>query len=162
LILVASWGEFEAEEPELAAFGAALLAVRPAYLATVRDVGAPRVHPVTPIIGGGRLFVFMEPTSPKARDLRERGWYALHNGVPDKVGSGGEFFLSGQATLVDDPELRTVASQAAGYEPADRYILFELGVNEARCNGYGDVPLPARNRWVLSTRSETKANPPPD
>ncbi len=57
--------------------------VTPGYLATVDDRGAPRVHPVTPVIGGGFLFVFMEPTSPKGRDLRERRSYALHNGVDD-------------------------------------------------------------------------------
>jgi hypothetical protein len=49
----------------------------PAYLATVRSDGRPRFHPVTPIIADNALFVFMEPTSPKGRDLRERGWYAL-------------------------------------------------------------------------------------
>ena len=106
---VSSWGVFEAQARDLAVFGAERLAAAPAYLATLRRVGAPRVHPVAPIIGVGRLFVFMEPTSPKARDLRERGWYALHNGVPDTSGTGGEFFVSGQATVIDDPELRTVA-----------------------------------------------------
>jgi hypothetical protein len=108
------------------------------------------VHPVTPIIGGGRLFVFMEPTSPKGRDLQERGWYSLHNGVPNMSGSGGEFSISGKATLVDDPDLRNVAARAASYQPADHYILFELGVNEARGNGYGDEVVPARRRWVPS------------
>jgi Pyridoxamine 5'-phosphate oxidase len=145
-----TWGDFEAEDPDLAAFGAGRLAVAPAYLATVRQGGAPRVHPVTPIIGGGRLFVFMEPTSPKGRDLQERGWYSLHNGVPDMSGSGGEFSISGKATLVDDPDLRNVAARAASYQPADHYILFELGVNEARGNGYGDEVVPARRRWVPS------------
>jgi hypothetical protein len=142
------WGEFDIEAPDLAAFGAERLAAAPAYLATVRDGGAPRVHPVTPIIGEGRLFVFMEPTSPKGDDLRQRGWYALHNGVPDQHGSGGEFFITGRATLIEDPEVRLVAVRAANYEPADRYILFELGVAEVRCNGYGDVPLPAKRRWA--------------
>lgn len=149
---MATWGEFEAQAPDLAAFGADRLKLRPAYLATVGEGGLPRVHPVTPIIGSGRLFVFMEPTSPKGRDLRQRPRYALHNGVPDMSGSGGEFFISGEAALVDDRELRDLAVQATSYHPLDRYILFDLGVNEARCNGYGDVPLPARKRWVLSPR----------
>ena len=145
---VPSWEEFEAQATDLAAFGARLLAAAPAYLATIRGVGPPRVHPISPIIGGGRLFVFMEPSSPKGADLRERHWYALHNGVPDTVGTGGEFFVSGQARLMDDPELRTIATGAAGYQPEERYILFELGINEARCNGYGDVALPEPSRWV--------------
>jgi hypothetical protein len=148
MTLVSSWGVFEAQAPQLAAFGAERLAAAPAYLATLRRVGAPRVHPVAPIVGAGRLFVFMEPTSPKARDLRERGWYALHNGVPDTFGTGGEFFVSGQTTLIDDPELRTLATELASYQPEDRYILFELAIAEARCNGYGDVPLPDPSRWM--------------
>ena len=142
-----TWGAFAEAAPELAAFGVGRLMERPAYLATVRVGGAPRVHPVTPIIGGGHLFVFMEPSSPKARDLVERGWFALHNGVPDKLGTGGEFTVSGRATLTDDAELRATAGAAASYDPAARYILFELSVEEARCAGYGDVDLPTPGRW---------------
>ena len=41
----------------------------------------PRVHPVTPIVGSGKLFVFMEPTSPKGKDLMRDGRYALHCGI---------------------------------------------------------------------------------
>ncbi len=144
---MASWREFETANPALALFGAERLAVLPAYIATVRAGGAPRVHPCTPIVGGGRLFVFMEPTSPKGRDLRERGWYAIHNGVPDSSGTGGEFFVSGRASLVEDPSIRAGAAEAASYVPAERYILFELGVDEARCHGYGDVALPEPRRW---------------
>ena len=108
----------------------------------MRKNGRPRVHPVAPIVGGGRLFVFMEPTSPKVHDLRERRSYALHNGVPDTYGTGGEFFVSGVATALDDPDLRSVASAASTFPIEDRWVLFELGVDEARCNGYGDVELP--------------------
>ena len=142
-----TWGDFAKDEPELAAFGAGRLRVPPAYLATVRQSGAPRVHPVTPIISAEGLFLFMEPTSPKGRDLRERGWYALHNGVPDTDGTGGEFFVSGRGFTVDDAEVRAIATRAGSYEPAEQYVLFELKLSEARCNGYGDVPLPARRRW---------------
>lgn len=89
----------------------------------------------------------MEPTSPKGRDLQERGWYALHNGVPDSEGSGGEFYVTGHGRLVDDAAVRAFAARAASYDPADRYVLFELLLSEARCNGYGDVALPSTRRW---------------
>ena len=145
---MARWSELLAAAPELAGFGAERLAVAPAYLATVRATGAPRVHPVTPIIGAGGLFLFMEPTSPKGRDLRERSWYALHNGVPDIRGTGGEFSVIGRAVPVDEPDVRVAAARAASYTPADRYVLFELHVAEARCLGYGDVPLPEPRRWT--------------
>jgi hypothetical protein len=159
LMAVASWGDFATDEPDLAAFGAERLSAAPAYLATLREDGRPRVHPVTPIIGGGRLFIFMEPTSPKGRDLRERAWYALHNGVPDNSGSGGEFFLSGRAVPAEDPDARSVAAQAASYPPADRYVLFELDVDEARCNGYGDVPMPSSRRWSASLGARDRIDP---
>jgi hypothetical protein len=90
-----TWGAFANEEPELAQFGARRLTAAPEFLATVRSDGYPRVHPVTPIFTADALFLFMEPTSPKGRDLRERGRYSMHNGVADNSGSGGEFFLSG-------------------------------------------------------------------
>ena len=89
----------------------------------------------------------MEPTSPKGRDLRERGWYAIHNGVPDGAGTGGEFYASGTARFIEDAALRSHAIQSASYSPAERYILFELFIAEARCNGYGDVILPSPPRW---------------
>lgn len=145
-----SWGEFKKLESELAAFGEARLLLPPAYLATVRKSGAPRVHPVTPIISASALFLFMEPTSPKGGDLRERGWYALHNGVPDTEGSGGEFFITGKGFPATDAGVRAMATEAASYEPAEHYILFELGLAAARCNGYGDVALPANRRWSVT------------
>jgi hypothetical protein len=145
---MATWSQLEESAPDLAAFGADRLSTGVAYLSTIRADGRPRVHPVTPIIADGRLFVFMEPTSPKGRDLRERGWFALHNGVPDSMGTGGEFSCAGTAALVEDPELRSIAARGASYAPADRYVLFELSVIEARCGGYGDVPLPSPTRWA--------------
>lgn len=145
--MTVGWGEFAEREPGLASFGETKLTSAPAYLATVRRSGAPRVHPVTPIFHGAGLFVFMEPTSPKARDLERRGWFALHNGVPDNAGSGGEFWVGGRALGVDDLDIWSDVADSAGYAPADRYILFELQLSEARCNGYGDVALPATRRW---------------
>jgi hypothetical protein len=142
-----TWGAFAAAEPALAEFVAGRLLAAPAYLATVREDGGPRVHPVTPVVAGEGLFVFMEPTSPKGTDLRERGWFALHNAVPDNAGSGGEASVTGRGVPVDDAEVRAGAAAAASYEPADRYVLFELHPTEVRANAYGDVELPEPRRW---------------
>ena len=149
-----SWGEFVDLEPELARFGAERLTGAPAYLATVRRSGAPRVHPVTPILSRVGLYLFMEPTSPKGRDLEERGWFALHNGVPDNAGSGGEFYLSGRGLAVEDIDVWSEVADSASYTPADRYVLFELVISEARCNGYGDVALPATQKWSIDSQAE--------
>jgi hypothetical protein len=145
--VVVPWSDFALAVPELAAFGAERLLRPPAYLATVTGDGGARVHPVTPIVSSTGLYVFMEPASPKGRDLRERRRFAMHNGVPDAEGSGGEFFLSGEGKAVDDNAVRAGAATAASYEPAQRYVLFELLVGSARANGYGDVTLPEPSRW---------------
>jgi hypothetical protein len=146
---MAQWHSFARAAPALAAFGQSCLERPPtvSYLGTIAADGLPRVHPVTPIVGDGRLFLFMEPTSPKVRDLRERRVFALHNGVPDGDGTGGEFFVRGLAEPVEDPAVRSVAAAAASFEAADHYVLFELTVAEARCIGYGDVMLPDPRRW---------------
>ena len=147
-----SWSEFALAVPELASFGADRLLVPPAYLATVTGDAWPRVHPVTPIVTSNGLYVFMEPTSPKGRDLRERRRYAMHNGVPDTAGSGGEFVVRGEGVFVDDAAVRAEVVAASSYEPAGHYVLFELLVTSARANGYDDVTLPEPSRW--SARSE--------
>lgn len=144
---MATWAEFAADAPELAAFGAQRFeSAEVAYLATVRHDGSPRVHPVTPIIGEGRLFLFMEATSPKGHDLRRDGRYALHSLVTDQDGTSGEFIIRGRARLVDDPAVRAVAVEAAPYSPADRYILFELTAEGALSTVYKD-DQPIRKRW---------------
>ena len=47
---MATWAQFAAAEPELAAYGWELLREEQGYafLATVSRAGAPRVHPVVP------------------------------------------------------------------------------------------------------------------
>jgi hypothetical protein len=144
---VTTWGDFAAAEPELAEFVAQRLRAAPAYLATVGAGGVPRVHPVTPIFTAEGLYLFMEPTSPKGVDLRERGAFALHNGVPDDSGTGGEASVRGTGAPVDDADVRATVAAAANYSPAERYVLFELRPAEVRSNGYGDVTLPAHRRW---------------
>ncbi len=141
-----SWRTLEEENPELAAFGLARLHGQVAYLATVRPDGSPRVHPVTPIIGQGHLFVFMEPTSPKGHDLRRDGRFALHCGVADTGGGSGEFTISGRAQATADPELRALAVRLASYSPAERYILFEFSVESAASTVYEDGRT-VRHRW---------------
>lgn len=132
-----SWKEFVQQAPELAAFGESRLNGRVSYLATVRADGGPRVHPVTPIIGE-QLFLFMEPTSPKGKDLQRDPRYTLHCSVEDSGGGGGEFYVRGRGTLVTDPQVREQAVQASSYKPADRYIAFVLTVEFAFMNVYTD------------------------
>jgi hypothetical protein len=141
-----AWSQFAQKEPDLAAFGRERLSRGVAYLATTRADGGPRVHPVTPIIGDGRLYVYMEPTSPKGRDLRRDGRFALHSAVENADGGGGEFLIHGRAELISDPDIRAACDGLAPYEPKARYILFELLLDFVLATVYeGDETV--RRRW---------------
>ena len=133
-----TWKILEEQQPELAAFGAERLNGKVAYLATIRADGSPRLHPMTPIIGQGHLFVFMEPTSPKGRDLQRDGRFAIHCAVNDNSGASGEFSITGRAQLVDSANLRALAVSLASYEVAERYILFEFDIESAASAVYPD------------------------
>lgn len=132
-----NWSQFQAAAPDLASFGEQRLEGRIAYLATIRPDGSPRVHPVSPFIAGDYLFVYMEPTSPKAHDLRRDARYALHGGVEDNSGGQGEM------------RTRKAAFRQArlkGYEPKEKYIVFELRIEEAMGTLY-EEDGPKRTRW---------------
>ena len=132
-----SWAEFAAHAPEIAAFGRERFGSGVAYLGTLRADGGPRVHPVTPILGE-QLFLFMEPTSPKGRDLERDPRYTLHCAVEDSSGGSGEFYVRGRASRSDDPLVREQAVRASSYAPQPHYILFVFTVEFAFMNCYVD------------------------
>ena len=140
-----SWAEFEKVAPEMASFGAERMAERVMYIGTVRKDGYPRVHPFTPFVSAGRLFAFMEPTSPKGHDIRRDGRYVVHSLVKDMNGTDGEFSITGRARLVVDPPTRDLAVKGCPYKPAERHVLFEFFVEEAFTTNYiGGKPQYAR------------------
>ena len=144
-----TWQDFAAVAPELAEFAWERLDRRVAYLATVRADGGPRVHPVSPFLGGGHLYVYMAPTSPNARDLGRDGRYALHAGVEDNEGGGGELSLSGRARLIPEASERAAvfaAAQAAGYAPQAQHVVFELEIERVLATTYPGNQL-QRRRW---------------
>ena len=99
-----SWQALADAAPELAAFGAERLHDQVAYLATLKPDGSPRLHPVRPVVTVGRLFVFMEATSPKVHDLERDPRYALHaTATSDQPWDLREFGVEGTARRVDDP-----------------------------------------------------------
>ncbi len=144
---MADWDEFEKGAPELSDFGGKLLKAGVAYLGTIRKDGSPRVHPVTPIIGSGHLFLFMEPTSPKGHDLKRDGRYSLHSTVTDSTGSSGEFQVNGKATLVEGPQMRRLAAKHATYNVEERYTLFELQIDRVHSTVY-EGGRPVRRKWT--------------
>jgi len=134
-----TWREFATARAELAAYVADRLERAPSYLATLRPDGWPRVHPVGPLWPrDGSLVVPMYPTSPKGHDLRRDGWFALHGGVEDNTGGGGEVLVAGVAVEADPSE----------EDRAKGYVLFALLVGEVRAVRYGAGGAPLRSRWT--------------
>lgn len=144
-----SWPAFEAQQPDLARAGRGLFyqfGVGLAFLATVRPDGGPRLHPVCPVLAGGRLVAHIIP-SPKRDDLRRDGRYALHS-FPCE-GTEDAFYLTGRAVPVSDGSLaRAAAAQFLAERKLDREPpgfgdgeFFELLVGRClltRTDGYGD------------------------
>ena len=135
---MATWGEFEADAPDLAAQGRAVLTrtgVGRAQLATVRGEGLPRIHPINVEIVGGRLLAFLIEGSAKVADLSADGRYAL-SALMD-LEEPHEFLVRGRATEVEDPVTRAAAAGGWAFEIDDTFRLFDLGIDHAV---FGDRP----------------------
>jgi hypothetical protein len=99
-----TWTEFEGEQPALAAAGRAQLYqihIGLAFLATVRQDGGPRVHPVCPVLSPDGLHVLIVP-GPKRADLRRDGRYALHTETCPPPHEDDGFAIIGRAHEVTD------------------------------------------------------------
>lgn len=140
------WRAFESEASELASYGRERIDGQVSFLATIRGDGGPRVHPVTPWIADGHLFVRMYQTSPKAADLRRDPRFALHSMMDNDDGVGGEFAISGRANEVDDPDVVSSAYGAIGELGNRPLVLFELEMDEVLATRYVDAET-ERRRW---------------
>ncbi len=141
---MASWFEFAAAQPALAAGIRALLqqyGPGMGYLATVRPDGGPRLHPVSPVITEEGLYCFVVD-SPKRRDLERDGRYALHSYPPED--SDDEAYLTGHAKPVDDPLVVAHLADALRASTQVDWRLFELCIDAAMLRRHGRtgaVPL---------------------
>jgi hypothetical protein len=144
-----TWPEFAAAAPALAATGRALLTqFGPglAFLATRRGDGAPRVHPVCPVLSDAGLHVLITPGSPKRRDLERDGRYALQS-FPQPRPASDEFYVAGGARLVADPAVRAAVFAAARHMATADEVLFELWLERAMHTRW-EEPLTPRMRPV--------------
>jgi hypothetical protein len=136
-LTLATWGQFASAAPELADKGRRLLyrtGGGEALLATVRADAAPRIHPIAVAVVGEGLYGFILP-SPKLRDLREDGRFALH-AYPDAE-RPHEFQLRGRVRLVDEATRATLApdwSFTVGSAPAFEFLIEDavLGERDSR------------------------------
>ena len=127
-----SWEAFARAEPDLAARGRELLYQRgdgEAFLTTVAANGTPRIHPLNVGVRDGRLLVFVQAHSAKARDLESNQHYALH--AHQDAEHPHEFMVRGQARLVTDPALRAAAAANWFYTVSEAYPLYELLIEHA-------------------------------
>jgi hypothetical protein len=102
---LASWSEFEADAPELAArVRLRLDAHRHKTIATLRKDGSPRISGTESRFEDGELWIGSMPDALKARDLRRDPRYALHSGSDDPDDWEGDAKVAGTVEEVDSPD----------------------------------------------------------
>jgi hypothetical protein len=122
-----SWSAFAAAEPGMAETGRALLYQRgdgEGFLATVAADNTPRIHPLNVGVVDGRLLVFVQDRSAKARDLEANPRYALH--AHQDPARPHEFLVRGEARLVTDASIWASVAQDWFFTVSDAYPLYEL------------------------------------
>jgi hypothetical protein len=146
------WGELAASAPEIAEAGRTLVyqfGVGLGFLATLRADGAPRLHPVCPVVHDGGLYVFIGNQSPKLGDLQRDGRYSLHT-FPC-VDVDDEFVVSGVAVDAESFGVRDAvhAAYVATGATTSNDTLFELLIDRALHAKYEARPSwpPTYRRW---------------
>jgi hypothetical protein len=156
-----NWAHLAAADQDLATLGADLFRAQVpealrradsftgyAFIATIRKDGSPRLHPVCPVMAGGRLYVSTVPASPKLHDLRNDARYVLHA----FLGAGdAEFSVRGRARKVEEPAVRAALEAAVkGWAPVHEHI-FELDIEQADATTWENQgqsnTRPVRRRW---------------
>ena len=145
---ISTWSELSKAAPEIARLGEKrLFQFGPglAFLATVRADGGPRLHPVCVNLVDSDIYLLII-RSPKREDLLRDGRFALHSFPAPEVDD--EFYLTGRADRVEDPELveRIEAAQHAhGATTSGDEIAFRLEIERALYSRYKSRDEP--NAW---------------
>jgi Pyridoxamine 5'-phosphate oxidase len=143
------WDAFARAEPDMAQTARGLLHQRgdgEGFLATVNKHGTPRIHLLNVGIKDGRLLVFIQDRSAKARDLENNPRYALHAHVDPS--QPHEFTVRGVAHLVTDSAVRHAAASDWFFRVSETYPLYELQIQHVLL---GERPSP--NDWPPRYRS---------
>lgn len=131
---MATWAEFAAEQPDLAAFVQGRFAAdRHALIATLRTDGSPRISGVEPDFTRGELWAGMMVDSLKSRDLRRDPRFALHcMTTTASMTEAGDAKISGTAEFWTDKDtyLKDLFDRT-GWQPKPEEIdLFRMNVTE--------------------------------
>ncbi|HYM51108.1 MAG TPA: pyridoxamine 5'-phosphate oxidase family protein [Candidatus Limnocylindrales bacterium] len=104
---MASWSEFEAEDPAFAARVRERFSIRKhKTLATLRKDGSPRISGIETEFAGGEIYLGMMPASAKLRDLERDPRLAVHSPTDDPpadapAGWRGEAKIAGRGIEVE-------------------------------------------------------------
>ena len=139
---MASFGEIEHAEPDLAARARAILSsTTNAVLGTVRRDGSPRLSGADPYFHDGQLCIWSMPGARKGQDLRRDPRVAVHSIPWDsrRVREGAaevglaDTKVSGNAMLVSDAahrtSFRTWLRAERGAEPPEDWDLFTIDID---------------------------------
>jgi hypothetical protein len=161
-----TWTDFSRQQPDLADTGRGQFyqfGIGLAFLATVRTDGAPRVHPVCPVISDAGLHLLIV-AGPKRQDLHRDGRYALHSEICPPPRQDDGFALAGLAKEVTDAAVqrvvraRVLAERDGAVWPSfDEDVIFELGIERALLTlTKADGPFPAGpTSWKEGNRPGT-------
>ena len=119
-------------------------------LATVAPNGTPRIHPLNAGVLDGRLLVFVQDFSAKAKDLAANPHYALH--AHQDPHAPDEFMVRGQVRLVTDADVRANAVSNWFFKVSDAYPLYELQISHALLGERRADEWPPRYRSWRPTR----------
>ena len=134
---MASWSEFEADAPELAArVRRRLEAHKHKTIATLRRDGSPRISGTESRFEDGELWIGSMPNALKARDLQRDPRYALHSGSDEPDNWDGDAKVAG---VVEE----LPSSDGKSHK-------FRLDISEASTVGLNE----ARNRLVIDIWTE--------
>ena len=130
---MASWAEFEAEAPELAAHVRERLdAHKHKTIATIRRDGSPRISGTETEFSGGELWIGSMLDALKARDL-QRDPRALHSASEDPDVWTGDAKLAGVAEEVSAPDatshrfrLDLDEVSTVGLDEARKHLIIEV------------------------------------
>ena len=126
------WSAFLTADPAMAEMGRQLIYQRgdgEGFFVTVAANGIPRIHPLNVGVQDGRLLIFVQGHSAKARDLESNPRYALH--AHWEAEQPHEFMVRGEVRLVTDPDVRQAAASDWFFTPSDTYPLYELLIAHA-------------------------------
>ena len=129
---MASWSEFEADAPELAARALAFInRGKHKTLATLRKDGSPRISGSEAGVVNGELLWGSMLGAVKARDLLRDGRFALHSASSSPPDWDGDAKVAGIALEVDDDEAKRALLVTGGNEDLEEdFHLFRADIRE--------------------------------